>query len=224
MAQYLCQELDLRDPVGKPRLAGVHKALRVLESRGYWQLPEPLGVLAQRWQARRLDEPVASPQGVPWRVEALKGLQLVEVSSQDDELFRIWNELMLSEHPLHNCRLVGRQLRYLIGSDHGWLGGMGLGSCALRFKVRDRWLGWDEPTRKSFQERLINLTRFLIRPQVQCQNLASRVLSLCLDRVGRDFAQRYGFEPWWVETFVDRERYSGTCFRAANWVYIGASQ
>ncbi|MDA2927618.1 IS4 family transposase [Acidobacteria bacterium AH-259-G07] len=224
LAQYLCQELDLRDPVGKPRLAGVHKALRVLESRGYWQLPEPLGVLAQRWQARRLEEPVASPQGVPWRVEAVKGLQLVEVSSQDDELFRIWNELMLSEHPLHNCRLVGRQLRYLIGSDHGWLGGMGLGSCALRFKVRDRWLGWDEPTRKSFQERLINLTRFLIRPQVQCQNLASRVLSLCLDRVGRDFAQRYGFEPWWVETFVDRERYSGTCFRAANWRYIGASQ
>ena len=224
LAQHLCDQLDLRDPVGKPRLAGVHKALRVLESRGYWQLPERVGVLAPRWQARRLDESVPSPQGVPSRVEAVKGLQLVEVSSQDDELFRIWNELMLSEHPLHNCRLVGRQLRYLIGSDHGWLGGMGFGSCALRFKVRDQWLGRDEPTRKSFQERLINMTRFLIRPQVQCQNLASRVLSLCLDRVGHDFAQCYGFEPWWVETFVDSERYSGVCFRAANWLYIGASK
>jgi hypothetical protein len=223
LARYVCEELALKDPRGKARLAGVQKALRVLEAKGYWKLAKRHGVYGESWQARRVGGPVAYPQGVPARVEQVKGLKLVEVSSEDDELFRVWNELMLSEHPLHDCRLVGRQLRYLIGSEHGWLGGMGFGSCALRLRVRDQWIGWDEPTRKAFQQRLINMTRFLIRPKVRCENLASRVLSLCRERLGRDFVNRYRIEPWLVESFVDSERYFGGCYRAANWLYLGAT-
>ena len=223
LARYLCDELELRDPRGKPRLAGVQKALRVLEARGLWELPEPKGVPSQGWQPRRLDAPVPVPEGVPERVDAVEGLHLIEVSSEDDGLFRIWNELMESEHPLLDCRLVGRQLRYLVGSEHGWLGAMGFGSCALRLRDRDEWIGWDESTRKRFQERVINLNRLLIRPSVECRNLASRVLSLGLTRLAGDFTERYGFKPWLVETFVDREWYGGTCFRAANWIHVGST-
>lgn len=223
LANHLCNELALKDPRGQPRLAGVQKALRVLETKGYWRLPKRCGVYAARWQPRRVKGSVAKPRGVPGRVEQVKGLKLVEVDSADDEFFRLWNELMLSEHPLHDCRLVGRQLRYLIGSEHGWLGGIGFGSCALRLRVRDQWMGWDERTRKAFQERLINMTRFLIRPEVRCENLASRVLSLCRERLGRDFKNRYGIAPWLVESFVDSERYFGGCYRAANWLYLGAT-
>ena len=114
-------------------------------------------------------------------MEQVKGLHLVEVSSGEDEPFRTWNELMLTEHPLKDCRLVGRQLRYLIGSEHGWLGAVGFASCALRLRARDEWIGWDQATRQRFQERVINMTRFLIRPPVRCQNLASRVLRLCAE-------------------------------------------
>jgi hypothetical protein len=223
LAKHLCEELALTDARGKPRLAGVQKALRVLEAKGYWRLPKPRGMYGASWQPRRVKGGVAKACGVPRRVEQVKGLELIEVCSEDDELFRVWNELMLREHPLHDCRLVGRQLRYLIGSAHGWLGGIGLGSCALRLRVRDQWIGWDEPTRKAFQERLVNMTRFLIRPEVRCENLASRVLSLCRERLGRDFKNRYGIEPWLVESFVDRERYWGSCYRAANWLYLGAT-
>ena len=223
LARYVCEALGLRDPGGSPRVAGAQKALRTLASRGYWVLPEPQGQRGRTWQPRRLDKPVPEPRGVPPRVETVEGLHLVEVTAKDDGLFRVWNELMLREHPLQDCRLVGRQLRYLIGSDHGWLGGMGFGSCALRLKARDEWLGWDEATRKNYQERLINLTRFLIRPTVACENLASRALSICMARVGADFAAHYDFEPWLVETFVDRERYSGACFLAANWRHVGTS-
>lgn len=223
LARHLCEELALKDPCGKPRLAGVQKALRMLEAKGYWQLPERRGVYGQRWQPRRVEGTVAEPRGVPPRVEQVKGLELVEVGSEDGELFRVWNELMLTEHPLHDCRLVGRQLRYLIGSEHGWLGGIGFGSCALRLRVRDEWIGWDELTRKAFQERLINMTRFLIRPQVRCENLASRVLSLCMERLGHDFKDRYGIEPWLVESFVNSEQYFGGCYRAANWLWLGAT-
>ena len=223
LAKHLCQELALKDPRGQLRLAGVQKALRVLETKGYWRLPKRRGVYGERWQPRRLEGSVAKPHGVAPRVEQVKGLKLVEVDSADEELFRLWNELMLSEHPLRDCRLVGRQLRYLIGSEHGWLGGIGFGSCALRLRVRDQWIGWDEPTRKAFQDRLINMTRFLIRPKVRCQNLASRVLSLCRERLGRDFFNRYGIEPWLVESFVESERYFGGCYRAANWLCLGTT-
>jgi len=212
LAGFLCGALNITDRLGKPRLAGVHIALRVLEARGFWRLPKAQGAVRAQQQPRRMNTAVPAPQGVPAQVEQVKGLRLVEVSAEEDELFRTWNELMLTEHPLKDCRLVGRQLRYLIGSDHGWLGAIGFGSCALRLSVRDEWIGWDTSTRKSFQERVINMTRFLIRPQVRCQNLASRVLSLCLQRIGRDFAARYGFEPWLLESFVDTEQHWGTCY------------
>jgi hypothetical protein len=81
-------------------------------------------------------------------VEQVKGLRLVEVGRGEDQLFRTWNELVSSEHPLKDCRLVGRQLRYLIGSDHGRLGAIGFGSCALCLRARDWWIGWDSSTRK----------------------------------------------------------------------------
>lgn len=223
LAGYVCDRLGLKDPHGKPRLAGVQKALRVLEARGAWTLPPSKGPAWQGWQPRRREGPVPAAEDVPPRADAVAGLQLVEVTADHDELFRVWNELMLREHPLADCRLVGRQMRYLIGSDHGWLGGLGFGSCALRLRERDAWIGWDEPTRKQFQGRLINLTRFLIRPCVSCQHLASRVLSLGMKQVATDFAQRYGFAPWLVETFVDRACFSGTCFRAANWIRVGAT-
>ena len=223
LAQYLCRALNITDHLGKPRIAGVHVALRLLESRGFWKLPQLPRRVRSQPQPRRLNTAVPAPKRVPAQVDEVKGLRLVAVSAGNEQLFRTWNELMLTEHPLQDCRLVGRQLRYLIGSEHGWLGAIGFGSCALRLGVRDEWIGWDASTRKSFQERLINMTRFLIRPQVCCQNLASRVLRLCQQQVGEDFTNRYGFEPWLLESFVDTEQHWGTCYQAANWLPIGTT-
>jgi hypothetical protein len=223
LAQYLCGALNITDHLGKPRIAGVHVALRLLESRGFWKLPKLKRSVRAPQQFRRLNTAVPAPKGVPAQVEQVKGLRLVEVSTGDDQLFRTWNEMILTEHPLKDCRLVGRQLRYLIGSDNGWLGAIGFGSCALYLSSRDEWIGWDSHIRKSFQERVINMTRFLIRPQVHCQNLASRVLSLCIERLRIDFAARYGFEPWLLESFVDTEQHWGTSYQAANWQPIGTT-
>jgi len=223
LAMSLCGTFNISDHLGKPRIAGVHVALRQLEARGFWKLPKVQAGAPSQQQSRRLGTAVAAPEGVPEQVELVKGLRLVEVSTGEEQLFRTWNELMLTEHPLKDCRLVGRQLRYLIGSDHGWLGGIGFGSCALRLSARDEWIGWDASTRKRFQDRVINMTRFLIRPQVRCQNLASRVLSLCIERVESDFATRYGFEPWLLESFVDTEQHLGTSYQAANWLPIGTT-
>ena len=224
LARELCERLEWRDGKGALRMATTLKALRDLEAEGYWKLPAALFRQGKEWNPRRLGHEVAAPQGVAARVEQVEGLELLEVRGNDDEHLRIWNELMLDEHPLHDCRLVGRQLRYLIGSAHGWLGGIGFGSSALYLQGRDEWIGWDETQRSEHRERVINMTRFLIRKSVRCENAASHVLGLCSRRVARDFHARYGVEPWLMETFVNREQYAGTCFQAANWVRVGQTK
>ena len=225
LARSVCEALDLKDALGELRTGGTLKALRGMEARGYWRLPKAQNANGKGTcgRPRRLGRAVAPPRAVPERVEQVQGLRLVEVSPGEDELFQTWNELIEREHPLHESRMVGRQLRYLIGSDHGWLGAVGFGSCALRLADRDEWIGWDEPMRRQYQDRVLDMRRFLIRPSVRCKNLASRVLSLVTERLRTDFERRYGFEPWLLESFVNTEAYEGTCYQAANWLCVGES-
>lgn len=218
LADALCDHFDLRDARGNGQRSGCLKALRELETRGAFTLPPARTTPGPR-APRRLASPVAEAHGVPAEAGEVVGLELVLVTT--DEQRRLWNELMITEHPRGAGPLVGYQLRYLIGSAHGWLGGMGFGAPALQLAARDRWIGWDVPQRRAHLHRVVGMSRFLIRARVQCHNLASRVLGLALQRLPMDFACRYQFRPLLVESFVDRRRFVGTCYRAANWIRIG---
>ena len=221
LAGFLCDQLRFYDPSGRPQRGGCLKALRELEAKGYFRLPPPR-IQKGAPRPRRLAAPVEEPIGVPEQVGEVRGLELIGVA--EPQQMRIWNELMIEEHPLGAGPLVGRQLRYLLGSEHGWLGGLGFAAAALQLADRDRWIGWDAEQRRSHLHGVVCLSRFLIRPSVQCQNLASRVLSLSLQRLGPDFEQRYGYRPWLVESFVDTARFSGASYRAANWTRVGRTQ
>jgi len=222
VAQELCRHLDLRDPKGDWQIATAAKALRELEAQGKCQLPRPTLEGGRGWNPTRLDRRVPAPSGVPPVAGEVQGLCLVEVEDRDH--LQIWNELMLREHPLQDCRLVGRQLRYLVGSEHGWLGAIGFGSAALYLEDRDEWIGWTAPQRMEHLPRVLNMNRFLIRPRVRCENLASQVLGLCARRVAGDFERRYGLRPWLLESFVDSSRHDGACYKAANWIHVGQSK
>jgi hypothetical protein len=203
-------------------MASTSKALRELQDQGLWRLPAPLFSGRREWNPTRLNRPVPPPTLVPELLKQVQGLRLVEVI--DEEHLRIWNELMIREHPLKDSRLVGRQLRYLLASDHGWLGGLGFGSAALQLEGRDDWIGWDVSQRREHLERVLNMNRFLIRPRVHCANLASHVLALCARRVGEDFERRYGLRPWLLESFVETPTYEGSCYKAANWIPVGQTK
>jgi hypothetical protein len=87
--------------------------------------------------------------------------------------------------------------------------------------ARDQWIGWKAVEREAHLPRVINNARFLILPWVEVRNLASRVLSLAARRVVGDFEARYGIRPVLLETFVEQQRFRGTCYRAANWIRVG---
>jgi hypothetical protein len=115
-------------------------------------------------------------------------------------------------------------LRYLVGSDHGWLGAIGFGSAALRLEGRDTWIRWSPQQRAEHLERVLNMSRFLIRPSVRCPHLASHLLGLCARRVGGDFERRYGVRPWLLESFVEKPAHQGICYLAANWIRAGRTK
>ncbi len=221
VAEAVCTAFGFTDARGAPQRGSCLKALRELEAAGALTLPPPVRRSGPK-TPRRLGAPVPVPTAVPAVVEDVQGLRLERVTTAAQR--RLWNELMAREHPRGAGPLVGRQLRYLIGSAHGWLGGLGFAAAALQLAPRDRWIGWTVAQRRQHLHRVVGLSRFLIRPAVRCQNLASRVLRLALGLLPGDFQARYGYRPWLVETFVDVAQVAGTCFRAANWTRVGQTR
>lgn len=225
LVQATCRQFGFVDARGRVQTAGCVKALRELEHAGHFALPAGGSGgrrLGQVGRARRLGQPVPEPHEVPTAAGDVQGLALVEVHTLDE--LRLWNELMACEHPQGPGPLVGAQMRYLVASEHGWLGALGFAAAALNLADRDRWIGWDRATRQQHLHRVVGMARFLIRRSVRCHNLASRVLGMALRVVAVDYETRYGYRPWLVESFVDTEQFLGTCYQAANWLAVGHSQ
>jgi len=129
---------------------------------------------------------------------------------------------MEQHHYLGAGPLIGAQVRYLIRSETaGVLGGLSFSAATKRLKCRDKWIGWSDRERGAHLKKVVCNSRLLICPWVRVPNLASRALGLALKRLPEDWHKRYGYEPLLVETFVDSQRFKGTCYQAANWKLIG---
>ena len=219
IARRVCREFGFLDSRGQLQMASCQKALRSLHAAGRIELPAPRHGGAPRCRPRRLGQPLPAPTAVPASAGAVQGLRLTEVRTPLQR--RTWNELVASEHPQGAVLHVGAQLRYLIESEHGLLGALGFAASALAVAARDEWIGWSPALRRKRLHRVVALSRFLIRPAVQCRCLASKVLSMALRQLPSDFRRRYGYRPALVETFVQRDLHAGTCFQAANWTRVG---
>ena len=221
VADRVCDAFDLRDGRGRWQRASCRKALGVLQARGDIALPAPRHHRAGGHSPRVLAHAVAPAHGVPGTVGEVRELALVRVET--DAQRRVWNTLMADEHPRGAGPFVGPQVRYLVGSTHGWLGAVGFAASARRLNARDTWMGWDDAQRRAHLHRVVGLCRFLIRPGVRCRNLASHVLGRVARALREDFERLYGYRPWLLETFVDEREHTGASLRAANWVRVGES-
>jgi len=127
---------------------------------------------------------------------------------------------MNRHHYLGYRSIAGQSLRYIATLNDEWLALVGWGSAALKCGVRERFIGWDEATKFKRLVLISDNVRFLVLPWVRWKNLASRVLALNLKRLSDDFQVVYGHPVYLAETFVD-PRFRGSCYRAANWQYVG---
>jgi hypothetical protein len=132
-----------------------------------------------------------------------------------------WDQLMSVHHYLGHHHLVGKSLKYVAEFDGQWVALLGWASPAFKCGARDEWIGWAKEQRWQRPKYIVNNVRFLILSGVHIANLASRALALNCRRLAKDFATVYGHPVVLAETFVDPQRFVGTCYRAANWDRLG---
>lgn len=223
LAGELCDLWDWRDLRGRPRDLAARSFLLKLESRGLIRLPP----LREAYRKPRAQIGLPNEEPVPTRIEAQfgeVGPVSVEPVAAGSEAYRRW-AFHLGRHHYLGLRVVGENLAYLARDRYGReVAALLFGAPAWRCAVRDRFLGWSEAERRAGLERLANNTRFLILPQVRVPHLASHVLGAVARRIGQDWEHKYGHGLDWLETFVERGRFAGTCYRAANWLHVGATR
>jgi len=220
----LCERWDWRNAQGRMKDMAARTLLLKLERAGHICLPARRGPSPNGRRNRHVA--LVAPPGEPIR-GALRDLQPLRVSvvapgSDDAPLF---NGLLAQGHYLGHRNTVGENLRYLVRDRNDRPVACALfGSAAWKCAARDAFLGWNRAARERNLQRLTNNTRFLIPGWVQVPHLASHVLGLIARRIRADWQAKYAHPIDAMETFVDRSRFKGTCYRAANWRRLGGTQ
>ena len=223
LSRLVCEALDWRRLDGGLKDMSCRVAMLRMQKDGLIQLPPPLkGNNNGRPYRRRT--PQAEPELFPVvdSARALVGLTLEPVTDRTQS--HLWNEYIDRYHYLGYQPLPGAQLRYIARANDQALALLGFGAAAWKTAPRDRFIGWTAQQRERRLHLVVNNARFLILPWVRCRNLASRLLSMATRRLADDWQQGYGYRPVLVETFVETPRFRGTCYKAANWIYLGQTQ
>jgi len=139
------------------------------------------------------------------------------------ELEPLFNGLIEAYHYLGYCQIVGAHLKYIAFAQEKPLAGLSFGSASWKVSCRDQFIGWSPEVRTKNLPLIINNTRFLILPWVKVPYLASHLLSLLARILPSDWQRVYGYSPVLLETFVDKQRFVGTCYKAANWIEVGTT-
>jgi hypothetical protein len=220
LSRLVCKNLDWYKADGGLKEMSCRVAMLRMQNHGLIQLPAPR---RRQPQSRILFTSATEPASVvDVPVHALPPLQIQLVAQKD--VSRLWNEFIHRYHYLGYKPLPGAQLRYFITADQQPLALLGFGASAWQCAPRDRYIGWNPEQRKKNLHLIINNARFLILPWIQSKNLASKILAQAARRIQGDWQNRYNYRPVLLETFVEKDRFAGTCYKAANWHYMGETK
>ena len=216
----LCQHWNWKQPNGTLRDMICRGFLLSLHRAGYIQLPEP----RQRHSGRK------SVSGVVREIKidttpiesGLKSLGLLRVcNARKIRKLDLYEGLIGKYHYLGYSQPVGENLRYIVYKDDRPIACCAFSSAPRHIGCRDRYIGWDRQTRGKNIGYIAYNTRFLILPWVRVPYLASHLLAQFTRRLSTDWQSVYAHSIYFVETFVDTQRFAGTCYKAANWHYLG---
>jgi hypothetical protein len=214
-----CKKASWLKPDGGTKDMSCRVALLKMDRAGRLKLPLPKRKHTPPYKKKRT--PLGEPQPEVAKGAGQFNLELKSVSAADSSL---WNELIDRYHYLGFKPLPGAQLRYFIKSGGKIFALLGFGAAAWTTAPRDNYIGWDHASRKNNLHLVVNNARFLILPWVRSKNLGSKTLSLASKQIAGDWERKYNYRPVLMETFVEKERFRGTCYKAANWIELGDTQ
>ena len=220
LSKHLCEAWQWVQPNGRLRDMVCRGLMLALQRAGEIELPAvrmvPPNPLARRHRPTTV---VIDRTPVRTRLRELGALDFVQVRRTAAE--PLFNALIEAHHYLGYTQPVGEHLKYLVYAEGRPLAGFVWSSAPRHLEPRDRFIGWSAAARRQNIRFVAYNPRFLILPWVEVRHLASHLLARMVRRLSADWQQLYGHPVYFAETFVDPERFRGTCYRAANWVHLG---
>jgi hypothetical protein len=223
LARTVCEHLNWKTPNGKHKVESCLTLLERLEAQGVVSLPARQ---ITHVAPRRVPAHAAAEEPVDAALSTLRPIQLEPVGSSGPAREQ-WKSYLHTCHYLGYRQPLGPHLGYFVVSQPrqirlGCL--LFSASAAWALAPRDRWIGWDDQHRKKLLPLVLSNDRFLIFPWVDVPHLASHTLSLATGQIAEDWVRAFGYRPVLIETFVDPTYFAGTCYRAANWQFLGLTQ
>lgn len=223
LSKRLCEAWDWRQANGQLRDMVCRSLMLLLHRQGLIRLPEvrcapPNNILRHRaiGGAESLDVDRTPIGGSLAELGPLE-FRLVRRTAEE----ALFNALIAAHHYLGYVRPVGEHLKYMIFAGGRPLACLAWSSAPRHLGPRDRFIGWSAEARRRNTPLLAYNTRFLVLPWVTVPHLASHLLGRCVRRISRDWETAYGHGLVYLETFTDPARFRGTCYRAANWLFLG---
>ncbi len=216
----VCQMFQWFKPDGKVKDMSCRVAMLRMNKDGLIRLPPSTRT---KKPVKKIEfTPATDPQNpVVCSVDQLPQLHLQMVTKTTSAL---WNEYIERYHYLGHTTLPGAQLRYFITTGEQVVALTGFGAAAWQTAPRDQFIGWNHDQRKTNLNLITNNARFLILPWIRSKNLASKILSLMARHLPDDWETRYNIRPVLLESFVQKDRFAGACYKAANWINIGETK
>jgi len=215
----ISQRLAWRQPNGNLKDRACRDVLLRLEQKDIIHLPKPSYTLkTQKAGVKKVHfiEPSQEIVGKPSDFET-PVFKIVENSAER----RLWNFLVDKYHYKGCSIVVGRHIKYLVYLNQDIIACFAFADAVLQLKSRDQWIGWHKEQRQENLHLIINNVRFLILPWVKIKYLASKLLSLSAKIAADDWQRFYNYRPLLLETFVEKQRFCGTSYKAANWICLG---
>lgn len=220
LSRALCWAWNWRDAAGRLKDMACRTLLLKLEARGRIRLPPRRAPSVNGLRNQSIAEVALDQSPLEQPLEALQPLHVQPVAGRAE--MALFKFLLSRHHYLGQRNCVGENLKYLVSDRHGRpLACLLFGSAAWQCRPRDAWIGWSALARPRALRLLTNNTRLLILPWVRVPHLATHLWSVILRRLSGDWQEKYGHPIYLVETFVQRDRFSGTCYRAAGWIPVG---
>jgi hypothetical protein len=221
LSREVCERLNWRRDNGGLKDMSCRVALLRMQIDGLITLPPPRNAKPVAYRSYpHIERAVLEPSSIP-DID-LATLRIDLVLTKADSL--LWNAYIQRHHYLGHQLMPGAQLRYFVRAAGHIVAALGFGASAWKVKPRDQLIGWTTEQRRRNLHLVVNNARFLILPWIRCKNLASCILALTAKRLPADWQVRYAYRPVLLETFVEKPRFVGTCYKAANWQHLGDTQ
>jgi hypothetical protein len=223
ISKKLCHIWQWRNASGQFRDIACRQLLLKLENKGHIKLPPPLKRTRQPGYKNKTKIPYnLDKSAITGKLNELPAISFDMVRGNKDEA--LFNGLIGEFHYLGYHQGNGQQLKYIVYSQDRIIAAIGFAASAYKTAPRDNYIGWDEHTRKTNLVKVVNNNRFLILPWVNVKNLASYILGYISRNLKDDWQNYHQSDIVLMETFVETGRFKGTCYKAANWIYLGQTK